>query len=350
MREKRYTGLNVLEAAKVRIRHVIDTHDSLAVCFSGGKDSLVVLHLTLEVLAEYGVTVLDVVFRDEEIIPNCVIDFVNLYRARPDIRMLYLAVPLKSNKFVLGQSVAYVQWDAARPHVRPMPAHAVRQPPDDKTVYDQYTLDDFAASHYRGKVALLTGVRCAESLMRLRSVLSKGHEPHISQSRSRKSSICKPIYDWQEDDVFRYLWERSIPFCPIYDRLMFSETALRVSTPLHSESAKHIDKLREYDPEFYDRILTVFPEMRLQDRYFKDLNKTAVAEEYAQDMEGVLRYVHDHIDESRKALALERFAQCVRLRIEGPDAYPVRHVLKYFMGGSFKRWILPMEKSEQGRP
>jgi predicted phosphoadenosine phosphosulfate sulfurtransferase len=53
-RVRRYLEKDVLTAARERIHHIADTHDTLAVCFSGGKDSLAALHLTRQVLAERG--------------------------------------------------------------------------------------------------------------------------------------------------------------------------------------------------------------------------------------------------------------------------------------------------------
>lgn len=53
--------------------------------FSGGKDSLVALHLTKEVADERNIKKpIDVVFRDEELIPDEVINFVDEYRKRLD--------------------------------------------------------------------------------------------------------------------------------------------------------------------------------------------------------------------------------------------------------------------------
>ena len=76
-----YQDTDVLTAAKARIHHIYDIFDSVAVCFSGGKDSLVCLELTWEVAQERGLKHVDVVFRDEELIPDEVIRHLGLVLA-----------------------------------------------------------------------------------------------------------------------------------------------------------------------------------------------------------------------------------------------------------------------------
>lgn len=127
-RVKRYIDADVYTEAKRRLAHIMETHDAFAVMFSGGKDSLVTLHLTREVMLERGRVddPLHVVFRDEELIQQEVIDFVDGYRRMAWIKMLWLTVPLASHKYVLGVSTPYVQWDPGREWVREKPAWGSR--------------------------------------------------------------------------------------------------------------------------------------------------------------------------------------------------------------------------------
>jgi predicted phosphoadenosine phosphosulfate sulfurtransferase len=79
-------------------------------------------------------------------------------------------------------------------------------------VFDQYTTDAHIAKWYKGKVAFLTGIRAAESVMRYRASINKLNESYINASSAPSVSLCKPIYDWQENDVFRFFYEWAINY------------------------------------------------------------------------------------------------------------------------------------------
>lgn len=347
-RKKQFLDIDVLTAAKQRIHHICDTHDSIAVCFSGGKDSLVVLHLAREVLAERGIKKVNVVFRDEELIPDTVINFIDHYRQQEWVNMIYFAVPLLSSKYILGRSYEYVQWDPKRPHVRPIPAHAIKLEQGDDRVFDQYSMDEYTATFFKGKVALLTGIRAAESIMRFRASVNKLNENYINASSSGRVSLCKPIFDWEENDVFRFFYDYRVAYCPIYDHQMLAGRALRVATPLHAEQSKRLGQLRSIDPDFYNRVLKVFPEMEVQDRYYSSLDRDAIKAKYGADMAGVRSYIDDNItDEEQHKAAVARWKTIAAMHKNAPDAYPAEHALKYFMAGTFKRMLLPVNKNSR---
>lgn len=350
VRVRRYVDQDVLTAARERIRHIYDLFDSVAVCFSGGKDSLVALHLTWEIAQELGLDHVDVIFRDEELIPDQVIDFVNEYRALPWVRMLYFAVPLASQKYILGRSYDYVQWEAGRRHIRPVPEHAITLAPGDDRVLDQYSMDAYQASFFKGKVAFVTGIRAAESLMRFRASVNKLNENYINASSAPNAWLCKPLYDWEENDVFKYFWENGIRYCPIYDAQLWAGSQLRVATPLHAEQAKRLNALRTISPTFYEQVLDLFPEMAVQDRYFAELDRDAIVKRYGESLAGVRAWIEENItDEHQLERALSRLGDATTLNASSPEAYPPEHLLKYFMAGTFKRMPMPIGRAQQER-
>jgi len=126
---------------------------------------------------------------------------------------------------------------------------------------------------------------------------------------------------------------------------MWNNEALRVATPIHHEASKRFYKLRTLDPILYQQVITLFPEMILQDKYYKEYNKDKIKDKYGKDLQTILEYVKEYITEPRqKHLAYERFKQAVVAHRKSPDAYPIYHLLDFFMTGEYKRKIYPISK------
>jgi predicted phosphoadenosine phosphosulfate sulfurtransferase len=168
--------INVVEAAKARIRWMIKEYDEVVVAFSGGKDSLVVLTLVDMVYKELGITKkVKVKFMDEELVSDEIIDFVYQVAESGRFDFGWYCLNMYVGFYVMGKHKPFVTWQKERPWHR--------QPPDrDYVIYDigvdttacnensisQYMYND---EFSRNQTCVeLTGIRADESMKRFFSV------------------------------------------------------------------------------------------------------------------------------------------------------------------------------------
>lgn len=351
---KEYIDKDVYEMAKERIRHVVSIFDSVLVAFSGGKDSLCALNLVKEVYQELGITEkVKVFFRDEELIPDHVIDFVQGMYESGEYDFRYYAIPLKAQKFILGNNMEYIQFDPNREWLRQPPPYAIRLPEGDKRIFSQYEADEFICKDEKGKVAIINGIRADESLIRLRACLNKKNENYINATKNKRIKFVKPIYDWTEKDVFLYFYQKGIRYCEIYDNELFNGEQLRVSTPLHAESSKRFGKIRTRDPEFYEALTKMFPEMIVQEKYWNDYDRKGDFMSYPHTYNGLRQYIVDTIqDKHQRELAFKRVDDAYRRReklmAEGQTynmgGYPLLFLFEQISTGGYKRVLQSMSK------
>lgn len=344
--KKQYIDSDVYTEAKKRIKHIIDIHDTVLVAFSGGKDSLTVLHLVQECYNDLGIKEkVKVFFRDEEVIPDDVVEFVCKIAESNEYDFRYYAIPLKSEKFILGKKETYIQWDANRQWLRQPPEYAITD--SSGKVYDQYTADEFICKDEKGKVAIINGIRASESLIRFQSCCSKRNENYINATQSRRIKLCKPIYDWSEDDVFLYFYKNNIKYCPIYDLQVLNKDNLRVSTPLHAEASKRFNKLATLYPKYYQQLVDIFPEMLVQARYWDSLGKEDVTNQYEHTFDGIRAYINANLTGDQRLKALEQVNHVEvtrnnkRSKANPTGGYPILYVFKQIINGNYKRRIQP---------
>jgi len=340
-KQRMFLNISCLEAARQRIRHVYDTFDTVCVQFSGGKDSTAILYLAKEVHEERGLGPVKVIFRDEEMVSPAIYEYVNKVRQYDWVDMEWYCLPYANEVWVLGIRQNVLQWDPIRAAegklVREMPSWAINAShyglPMDETPpegIDYYTLQG-----KKGSVAFLTGVRANESMVRYRSLVQKVHENYIVSPYKMKKSIplkfAKVIYDWQTNDVFKFISEEhNAEYCEYYDLAAMTGSNTRVGIPLHAVAIRRIGDVVSTEPEFYDKLWDTWPEIDAQRRWWPDFDMEKYIESYALDgFDGAKRCIEENTsDDLDKRRAMAYVADFRKKHLKDPYSYPMNWLIR----------------------
>lgn len=201
---KKYTEVDVLQAARNRFKLLYERFDRVVVSFSGGKDSTVCLNLALEAAHAANRLPVECHFWDEEAIHPETIEYVERVRSRDDVKLHWLCVPIKHRNACSRKELYWYPWDPAKKHLwcRELPKDAI-------TTFDGFefgmTMPDAAPEFFgpeKGIIADVRGLRADESLRRLHVMLSRLEENWIGAGRKGFNHPVSPIYDWTTIDVW----------------------------------------------------------------------------------------------------------------------------------------------------
>jgi predicted phosphoadenosine phosphosulfate sulfurtransferase len=340
-RQRMFLDISCVDAARERIRHVYDTFDTVCVQFSGGKDSTAVLYLAKEIHEERGLGPVKVIFRDEEMVSPIVLDYVEKVRDFDWIDMEWYCLPYGAEVWVLGRREPVLLWDENRRKegrlVRDFPEGAITgyHFGIDHTEGLPEVVDCYTMQGKKGSTAFITGVRASESMVRYRSCVQKLHENYIVKPYRLKSSVplkfAKIIYDWNTDDVFKFISEEhNAPYCEYYDLAALTGSNTRVGIPLHSVAIRRIGDLVATEPEFYDRLWECFPQIDAQRRWWKDYDIEAVIENYAQmGWDGVKQVIDTFMIGTDERLRAQAFTADFRKKhAKDPYSYPINWLVR----------------------
>ncbi|NOQ30181.1 MAG: hypothetical protein GQ570_03565 [Helicobacteraceae bacterium] len=366
-RKVEYLETTTLDEAFDRTEYLFKNYDNVWFAYSGGKDSQVCLEvadIVLKRLQKEGVRPpeekVNVYFRDEEVIPPIVWETCADAHQSGRWNFRYYAIPMASRKFVLGELVPFTMWDLNREHIRTPPEFAITSLYDkfgevvDTSDLTQKDMDHLMFYDLKGSTVLCTGVRADESLARFGGVMANKSE-RCWLGTSAKQHIAKPIYDWTEIDIFKFMYDYDIEYCKTYNDLLWSGRSLRVSSSLHEMNSIHLDKLKGMYPEYYHQIIQIFPEMESQTRYWKDYNSTGALKMYDPSFDGLRKYCHDKVGEQPDLLAkyLHYVGACEKARnnkierqghAKNLGGYPILYVFNNLLKGSwFKDGASPMK-------
>ncbi len=266
-------SIDVIEAAKIRIRNVFRNGLPVYMSFSGGKDSLCLSQLIMNLIqaGEIDPGQLTVQFIDEEAIFPCMEEKVKEWRKKfmlVGAKFEWFCVEVKHyNCFnELSNDESFICWDRYKKDVwvRQPPSFAIRSHPLLKPRTDAY--QDFLPRACSDGITI-TGIRTAESIQRLQNIAVVSRSGNMMTKRHQ----VFPIYDWKDKDVWMYLYEEKVDIPEIY--LFLWQTGsnrkqMRVSQFFSIDTAKSLVKMNEYYPDLMERIVRREPNAYLASLYW----------------------------------------------------------------------------------
>lgn len=247
-----YSDVDVVTAARQRIKNIFDTAPKVALSVSGGKDSITLNDIIFKMCNDGTIdkSKLVVDFIDEEAIYPCVEKIVKNMR----LQWLSIGVPFRwwcieckhFNCFnSLTQDESFICWDRYKKDVwvREMPPFAITSHPlfrPRKETYQQFL------PRLNSDAVCLIGIRVAESMQRRGSIASL-----------ETMNKLYPIYDWTDKDVWRYIRDNNLDIPNAYIYLYQCGTSkgqMRISQFFSVDTAKSLVNMCEYYPNLFDKI------------------------------------------------------------------------------------------------
>ena len=197
---KKEGSMDVVQAARLRIRNVFSNGVPVYMSFSAGKDSLCMSHLVYDQIRQGRIDAsqLIVVFIDEEALYPSMEAMTMRWRKRflsVGAQFRWYCLPLKQISVLrqLQNSESWITWEPGKEDcwVRTPPPWAIRSCPYLEYV-GQMTYQDFLTKITRDGIQM-TGVRASESVQRLQYIARMKTEKDGLSSRN----AVAPIYDWK---------------------------------------------------------------------------------------------------------------------------------------------------------
>lgn len=253
-------SISCVEAAFQRVRNVFSNGVKVYMSLSGGKDSICMADVVYKLIqrGEIDAKQLTCVFIDEEAIYDCSIESMKFWRKRflmAGAKFDWYCLPLKQVSCFnqLTNDESWITWEPGKEDVW------VRKPPPFAIMSSPY-MTRVGSMNYQTflpKVTkdgiMLTGVRAAESLQRLKYMAAL----NIGMQGITGKNIIYPIYDWKDSDVWLYIRDNHLDIPEAYIWIYQAgenRHSLRISNFFACDSLRGLKHVAETDPDLWARI------------------------------------------------------------------------------------------------
>lgn len=270
---KRYLEMDVLEAARQRVRYTFDHFEKIYVSFSAGKDSSVMLHLVMEEAIKrgrkVGVLLIDLEAQYKLTIRHAEAMFA-LYEKH--IEVYWVCLPIKLRNSVSNYEPVWCAWQPEKraEWVREMPGHP--NVISDPAYFDFFQpwmefeefIVLFGAWYAKGvDTAAFIGIRTDESLNRFRTIAVWDKEMHFGKRFTTKVTDnlynIYPIYDWDVSDVWKYHARYPAkPHNEVYDRMHLAGLTppqMRLCQPYGDDQKRGLWLYHIIEPETWGKVV-----------------------------------------------------------------------------------------------
>jgi len=264
---KKPLGINVLEAARQRIKYTFDNFPKIYVSFSGGKDSSVMLHLVMDEAIKRNRKI-GVLLVDLEAQYRLTIDHIqqmyDLYAEH--IEPFWVSLPIALRNAVSQYQPRWTCWGDNVEWVRQPPAMAIT----DRKYFPFYHYNmefeefvpEFGKWYGNGKLtACFVGIRADESLNRYRTIVrnkSKFEDKGFTTWIGQGVYNIYPIYDWRTADIWTYNAKYNKSYNHLYDLMHGAGLTIhqmRICQPYGDDQRKGLWLFHIIEPETWGKIV-----------------------------------------------------------------------------------------------
>jgi predicted phosphoadenosine phosphosulfate sulfurtransferase len=270
--QKNYLEVDVLTAAQERIRWAFDNFkDKILLSYSGGKDSTVLFHLTMDEATKRNRKI-GVLFIDWEVQYSLTIDHIKemfkLYEKYIDI--YWIQLPLKTVNGCSQIEPEWISWDETKKSlwVRDKELNSISSPEQLPFYENEMTFEEFVPKfsewYADGEIcADLIGLRTSESLNRFRAIVSDKKQRYKNKPWTTKVSEhtwnVYPIFDWTIDDDWIYFAKSGKLYPELYERMYKAGIPIfnmRVDEPFGDVQRKSLWMYHIIEPVMWAKMVT----------------------------------------------------------------------------------------------